>query len=148
MEIRPIPVDGLKQLLDLYRHLHTSDDPMPQASVVEATWQELASNPRNKYFGGFIGETLVSSCALSVIPNLTRGCKPYGLIENVVTAASHRQRGYGKAVLAHALSFAWSEGCYKVMLLTSRKSEAVFRFYEAAGFDRHEKQAFVAKPAV
>ena len=86
-------------------------------------------------------------CTLTVIPNLTRGCKPYGLIESVVTHAAHRNLGYGKAVLAHALSHAWSAGCYKVVLLTGRKSEATFNFYESAGFDRHEKQAFIAKPA-
>jgi hypothetical protein len=33
------------------------------------------------------------------------------------------------------------------MLLTGRKDQATLRFYEQAGFDRHGKQAFVAKPA-
>jgi hypothetical protein len=33
------------------------------------------------------------------------------------------------------------------MLLSGRKDEATLRFYEAAGFDRNEKQAFIAKPA-
>jgi len=63
-----------------------------------------------------------------------------------VTDAHYRQRGYGKAILAHALAHAWSVGCYKVMLLTGRKSEATFQFYESAGFNRHDKQAFIAKP--
>jgi hypothetical protein len=29
------------------------------------------------------------------------------------------------------------------MLLTGRKDQATFEFYEAADFDRHEKQAFI-----
>lgn len=29
--------------------------------------------------------------------------------------------------------------------MTGRKEESVFRFYERAGFNRHSKQAFVAK---
>jgi hypothetical protein len=33
------------------------------------------------------------------------------------------------------------------MLLTGRKDEATLRFYEQAGFDQHDKQAFVAKSA-
>lgn len=81
-----------------------------------------------------------------VIPNLTRGGRPYGLIENVVTHADFRKRGIGKALLAHTLAYAWSVHCYKVMLMTGRKDEATLRFYEGAGFDRHSKQAFVAKP--
>jgi hypothetical protein len=49
-------------------------------------------------------------------------------------------------VLREALSFAWSQRCYKVMLMTSRKDEAILKFYAAAGFDRHDKQAFVIRP--
>ena len=41
----------------------------------------------------------MSSCALSVVPNLTRGCQPYGVIENVVTHADYRGKGYGKKVV-------------------------------------------------
>jgi hypothetical protein len=32
------------------------------------------------------------------------------------------------------------------MLLTGRKDEGTYRFYESIGFDRHAKQAFLAKP--
>jgi GNAT superfamily N-acetyltransferase len=105
------------------------------------------ANPRSHYFGGFVDDVLVSSCALTVIPNLTRGCRPYGIIENVVTNANYQRRGYATALLTAALTHAWSNNCYKVMLLTGRKDEATLRFYEAAGFDRHGKQAFIAKPA-
>lgn len=32
------------------------------------------------------------------------------------------------------------------MLATGTKKEEKLRFYESVGFDRHDKQAFVAKP--
>jgi len=54
VDIRPIPFEGLKQLLALYEHLHASDDPLPPAAVVEATWRELMDNPRYQYFGGYV----------------------------------------------------------------------------------------------
>lgn len=145
MQIRQIAPSELEELLALYRHLHEVDDPLPEPATVDAVWQELSSNRGCSCLGVYVQDKLVSSCTLIVIPNLTRGCKPYGVIENVVTHADHRGQGHGKAVLAAALSIAWSQGCYKVMLLTGRKDEATFRFYEAAGFDRHEKQAFIAK---
>ncbi|WP_432726625.1 GNAT family N-acetyltransferase [Variovorax sp. W6] len=146
MEIRQIAPSELGSLLELYRHLHEVDDPLPDAAIVEAVWQELMDNPRYRYFGAYAAGKLVSNCTITVVPNLTRGCRPYGVIENVVTHAGHRKQGLGKAVLAEALSFAWAQGCYKVMLMTGRKDEATFRFYESAGFSRHDKQAFVAKP--
>ena len=146
MNIREIQSDELQSLLNLYTHLHEHDDPLPSTAVAQAVWSEALANPRIKYFGGFTAGVLVSSCTLTVIPNLTRACRPYGVIENVVTHAAHRGKGWGKAVLAHALDAAWRQHCYKVMLLTGRRDEATLRFYEQAGFDRHDKQAFVAKP--
>ncbi len=146
MKIRLIQADELPELLALYAHLHRADDALPAEAEVQAVWQELLASHRYRYYGGYVDHELVTSCTLTVIPNLTRGCRPYGVIENVVTHASHRNQGHGKAILAHALSHAWSVGCYKVMLLTGRKDEATCRFYESAGFDRHAKRAFVARP--
>jgi GNAT superfamily N-acetyltransferase len=83
---------------------------------------------------------------LSIIPNLSRGCRPYGLVENVVTHEGFRRKGCGTAVLAKALALARESGCYKVMLLTGRKDEGIFRFYESAGFDGNDKRAFLARP--
>ena len=146
MDIRPLVKDDLSELLAIYKHLHSSDGPLPSPSEIETVWSEIMSNERIQYFGGFLGNELVSSCTLTIIPNLTRSCRPYGLIENVVTHPTKRKHGYGTALLRAALSYAWAEGCYKVMLLTGRKDEATLRFYQSAGFDPNEKQAFLAKP--
>lgn len=146
MKIRPLETGDLAALLDLYEHLHRHDDPLPGDDVVAGVWQQILSNPHHCVFGGHVGDVLVSSCALTIVPNLTRACRPYGIIENVVTHAAYRNRGCGKAILAHALAHAWAAGCYKVMLLTGRKDKATARFYESAGFDGDEKRGFIAKP--
>jgi GNAT superfamily N-acetyltransferase len=147
LKIQPLGFEDLPALLHLYAHLNPLDEPLPDEPVISSIWRELMSSDRHQLLGGFVDAELVSSCALTIVPNLTRGCRPYALIENVVTHTAHRRRGYGKAVLGQALSAAWCAGCYKVMLLTGRKDEATLRFYESAGFDRHAKQAFVARPA-
>jgi len=147
MKIRPLYTGDLVALLNLYGHLHRHDDPLPGNDVVAGVWQEIMTQSGHTVFGGWLGDALVSSCTLTVVHNLTRGCRPYGIIENVVTHAVYRNRGYGKEILAHALSHAWAAGCYKVMLLTGRKDEATTRFYESAGFDGDEKRGFIAKPA-
>lgn len=146
MTICALQSHDLSALLGLYAHLHTHDEPPPCAEAAEAVWSEALANPRIRYLGGFADGVLVASCALTVIPNLTRACRPYGVIENVVTHAAHRKQGWGSAVLAQALDEAWRQCCYKVMLLTGSKNEATLRFYEQAGFDRQGKQAFVARP--
>ena len=146
MEIRELGKTDLEELLVLYSHMHADDDPLPERNMVEKVWQEIQENSHFKYFGILVSQKLISSCTLSIIPNLTRGCRPYGVIENVVTHSDYRRRGYAGTLLKHVLSYAWSRRCYKVMLLTGRKTEEVYRFYESVGFDRYAKQAFLAKP--
>ena len=146
LAIRPLVDADLAALLALYTNLHPADDDRPPQPEVQAIWQGLMADPCHLYLGGFVGPQLVSSCVLLVIPNLTRGCRSYALIENVVTHAGYRQRGYGRALLHAALAHAWGRNCYKAMLMTSSKDENTWRFYAGAGFDAHNKQAFVARP--
>ncbi len=147
MQVRELHATDLDALLGLYRYLHEQDLPLPARSQVEAVWAEALANPRIRYFGGFQGDNLVSSCTITLVPNLTRACRPYGVIENVVTHPAYRNQGWGKRLLHEALSFAWVRDCYKVMLLTGRKDDATLRFYERAGFSREGKTGFVAKPS-
>jgi len=146
MILRELYPEELDQLIALYRHLHEEDDPLPPRNIVHDVWREIQEDRNHKYFGLFIEGAMISSCVLNIIPNMTRGCRPYGVIENVVTHADYRRKGYGKTLLVHTLDHAWQNGCYKVMLLTGRKNEGTYAFYESAGFDRHAKQAFLAKP--
>lgn len=146
MNVRPLHAGELDDLLALYAHLHEKDLPLPERVEVEKVWNDALANPKCRYFGGFESRRLVSSCTILLVPNLTRGCRPYGVIENVVTDAAYRGRGWGKQLLREALSFAWANDCYKVMLLTGRKDEATLRFYEDAGFSREGKTGFVATP--
>ncbi|WP_414468576.1 hypothetical protein [Methanobacterium sp. ACI-7] len=44
-----------------------------------------------------------------------------------------------------AVDICKQKNCYKVMLLTSKKEEHIFRFYENAGFDRGEKTGFIKR---
>jgi hypothetical protein len=94
MDIRPIQPNELNDLLALYAYLHKSDDPLPEPAAVEAVWHELMANPRYKYLGSYVDNRLISSCAITVIPNLTRGCRPYGVIENVVTHPGPEPRAW------------------------------------------------------
>lgn len=137
---RAVPAD-LAGLLDLYRHLNPGD-PEPPAERSDAAWQAMLASPGMAVFVAEADGRLLASCTLVVAPNLTRGARPYAFIENVVTHADARRRGLGQAVLNAALAEAWAADCYKVMLMTGRKDEAIFRFYEAAGFERGSKTAF------
>jgi GNAT superfamily N-acetyltransferase len=88
---------------------------------------------------------IVASCYLNVIPNMTRGAKPYAIIENVITDSQHRQQGIGKLLITHAAELAWAAHCYKIVLTTSRKDPAVHAFYQRCGFAGDDKTAYVMR---
>lgn len=143
---RPVAEHELPQLLALYRHLNPDDPVLAVDAALHAHWRGMLAAPGMQVLAAVEGERLVASCTLVVIPNLTRGARPYALIENVVTDPGWRRRGIGTALLHHAQSLAWAAGCYKAMLMTSRKDAATLRFYEQAGFKAGDKTAFIARP--
>lgn len=144
MEIRKLNSNELPKLLNLYADLHTEETPA-SAEQARDSWAKIQDNPGIHTLGAFERDDLLSSCTLVITPNLTRDCRPYGLIENVVTRKDQRRKGLGKALLQHALDIAWDANCYKVMLMTGRLDAETFRFYEESGFERHAKQAFIAR---
>lgn len=147
MNIRRLVASDLASLLGLYSYLHPDDPSLDDKNeLVLEHWVAITSDPRLVYFGAEMESKLVSSCTLTIIPNLTRAMRPYGVIENVVTHPEYRKRGLATAVLREALSQAWRSGCYKVMLETGSTEEATLRFYEKAGFVRGVKTGFIAYP--
>lgn len=135
LQTRPATRADLPGLMDLYQHLNPGDD-RPSADVAAQVFDHFLTYPGSAIFVGQCGDQLVTSCTLVVVPNLTRGGRPYGLIENVVTHGDFRRRGYGAEVLAVACTAGWDAGCYKVMLMTGSTNPATHRFYHAAGFEQ------------
>lgn len=125
--------DDLPGLLDLYQHL-TPGDGRPDPQSAKAILDLLPRYPGSRILIGCRGAVPVTTCTLIVVPNLTRGGAPYGLIENVVTHAGHRGQGLGQRILQAATEAAWVAGCYKLMLLTGSERPETLRFYQAAGF--------------
>jgi len=71
-------------VLNLYRHLHPHD-PELEAAAVGPVWSKLLASGFMTVIVAQATERLVSSCTLAIVPNLTRGGRSYGVIENVVT---------------------------------------------------------------
>lgn len=138
--IRLARMQDLTQVLQLYTHLH--DNPQP-SELPEALWREIMADPNHHVIVAEQDEKLVSSCVLVIVPNLTRGQRPYAWVENVVTHVDYRKQGIASAVLAFAQDIAVQRGCYKIALMTGAKEQSTLRFYERAGYNSQDKTGFV-----
>lgn len=143
--VRRAEPNDLSGILALYRELRPHD-PDLAPEVAQAAFRALTARSDIHVVVCELDQTLVSTCMLAVIPNLACGARPFGVIEHVVTLSAHRGRGYGRRVLEYALDLAWSERCYKVVLLSGMQRSDAHRLYESVGFVGDVEKGFVAKP--
>lgn len=146
MTIREIRPEDFHKVMQLYTYLHDHGAPnaCPDADEkIRALWTRIVEDRDYHIIVAEADGAIVSSCTCIIIPNLTRGQRPYAFVENVVTHPDHRGRGLASACLARAKQIAAGEGCYKMMLLTGSKEESTLRFYESAGYNRKDKTAFI-----
>lgn len=134
-KIRNAGQQDVTALIELYQHLAPGDE-KPELSLANDVFERFHAYAGSAIIVAEIDGALVASCTLVVVPNLTKGGKPYGLIENVVTHYDFRKRGLGKGILQFASHAAWEAGCYKVMLMTGSKKPETVAFYLAAGFEQ------------
>ncbi|MCP4270461.1 MAG: GNAT family N-acetyltransferase [Gammaproteobacteria bacterium] len=141
MLIRPAKKEDYNQLLGLLRQLNPTD---PEITGIESRiFDEIIESQYLELFVAKDENLLLGSCYVNIIPNMTRGGRPYAVIENVIIDSAHRNLGIGKALMSSALDLAWKKKCYKVMLMSGRKDKSVHSFYKKCGFDSDEKQAYI-----
>jgi len=142
MIIREVMKSDLDGLQELYLHLHEKEK-LPETPELISLWNEIIADENYHILVGEVDGKIVSSVTLVIIKNLTRGMRPYALIENVVTHRDYRCRGYAQTLMKRAVDIAASKSCYKVMLFTGSKDENVLKFYEKCGFNSRDKTAFI-----
>lgn len=141
-EVRRLANDDLDALLALYDDIGLFD-PKSDRQSVEQTWQRILASDLICHLGVFVEGVLASTCHAVIVPNLSRGVRPYAIIENVGTLATHRRRGLGSLAMRAIIAHCWEAGCYKVMLASGMQRSGAHAFYEALGFDARAKQSFV-----
>ena len=143
MLIRVATQDDHDAVMELMQFLQPKD-PVLCATESQSVFDEIIYSRSFTIFLAEESDHTAGSCYINVIPNLTRCATPYAVIENVVTHPDFRRRGIGKALVSHALGFAKTAGCYKVMLLTGG-DQNVLDFYTSCGMKSGVKTAFVER---
>ena len=139
VQIRPLEHGDADAALALYNEL--TFGPKSQNS---AAFQAVLAHRGTTILGAFDKGAMVAMLTLHLLPNVTWGARPYALIENVITTATHRKRGIGRQLMEHAIARAWAADAFKIMLMTGKK-RAASGFYEAVGFSTEDKSAMVIR---
>jgi len=140
--VREVNENELRELLELYLHLH--EKYVPEITEhLNKTWKTIIQDANHHIIVKIVDGRIVSSCVCVIIPNLTRNIRPYAFVENVVTHVDYRGKGYATECLNYAKEIAEKMDCYKMMLLTGSKRKKTINFYEKAGYNSNDKTAFI-----
>ena len=103
----------------------------------ELILNNINANPLHRIFVAIDKQTseVIGATTLLVEQKFIHDGGKAGHIEDVVTRKGFEGLGIGSALIKHALHFARTVGCYKVVLDCSDNN---IRFYEKAGFRVHE----------
>lgn len=135
IQTRDASAGDAETLLSLYDFLSSDNERCP-LELAKTNISKICKIDGSAVLLGEIDGEALTTCTLIVVPNLSRGGRPYAVIENVVTHPEHRGQGLGKAILDAACERAWRSACYKVMLSTGSTRPAILSFYESAGFEQ------------
>jgi GNAT superfamily N-acetyltransferase len=137
----------LPALLSLFDVSEVSGAARPREHA-ESIWRETFAQPCIRVFVSDDRDRIAATCMLVTAPNLLRGGRRHGFLENVVTHPELRGQGHGKAVILAALEHAWATNCYHVLMQSGRADPRVHAFYEGLGFRPGLRVAYVAaRPA-
>lgn len=139
--LREAVSSDLPGILALYSYLGSelAEDPAKSSAV----WEKIMDAEGYHIIVAESEGRILSTCACTVISNLTHGARPYAFVENVVTHPDARRKGYATMCLDMASEIARANDCYKIMLMTGSKREATLNFYRKAGYNSDDKTAFV-----
>jgi GNAT superfamily N-acetyltransferase len=143
--IRSANLEDFEAVSRLYAQLNVDDPPVTGSEYIRVFEQILDREGLDILLLEVDGEVL-GATYLNLIPNLSRGGRPYAVIENVVIAAHRRGEKLGRRLMDATLQRAWAAGCYKAMLQTGSKTPATHAFYRACGFADDVKTAYLARP--
>jgi len=147
----PIARLALLSDLDSLRALFAASEVSSTAEPLERAqriWEETLAQPGVHVFVSDEQEKIAATCMLITVPNLLRGGRRHGFLENVVTHPERRGRGHGRAVARAALACAWANDCHHVLMQSGRADPRVHSFYEELGFVPGLRVGYVAhRPA-
>lgn len=141
-QVRKATEQDLAGILALYRELVPDDPPLAVDESLKEHFRSMLADESMHLLVVEHQGVLVATCVLVIVKNLTRGARPYALIENVVTGGNYRRRGFGRMVMERAIGIAKSAGCYKIMLLSNADRDDAHAFYEGLGFTKGYKTGF------
>lgn len=141
--VRKLGCNDFGDAFELYKELAGAIEVLNDEQGL-AQFEAILAHPGTFVIGAEVDGRIVSIATLHLLPNITRGGRPYALIENVVTLQGYRGQGFATKVMQAAADEAWAATAYKIMLLTG-KALGARDFYLKLGYRDDQKYGMVLR---
>lgn len=138
VNIRTATEADIPRILELYRQLalNPSDaSPDADAGSIRRAFAETAALPGFHLLVAEEDGQVLGTLVLAILPGLSHGISPFGVVEYMVVDEQHRSRGIGQVLMEYATQKAEAAGCYKVMLGSNKQRKDAHRFYHRMGYE-------------
>jgi N-acetylglutamate synthase-like GNAT family acetyltransferase len=140
MRVRRAEANDAAALQELYQELVPGD---ANIRVDPAHLSALETDPFSQIWVAELDGSVCGTAFLTVCRDAMYGDQPFGIVENVVVAASARGRGAGQSLMAALERAARDACCTKLMLLSSAGRREAHAFFGHIGYDGDRKRGFV-----
>ena len=134
-------IDDVYNIIGLYAQLNASNYSDRFLMESGRIWKEI-ERCNIKYFLAKDNGTVIGSCYLCIIPNLTHNGKSIGYIENLIVDENYRRKRIGQKIMEMAIDYAKNNNCYKIVLQSGIERTIAHKFYEKMGFNSLSKKAY------
>lgn len=140
VEIRPAIEEDVARIIELYRDLTITTSEVeagrnPSPDEYQRVFSEISAMRGHELLVIRLGQEVVGTVVLLIVPNLSHAASPWALLENLIIDGRYRRRGLGRMLMEHAISRARESGCYKIALSSDSSRGEAHDLYRSLGFE-------------
>lgn len=132
MIVRKIQEQDLESIIELYKQFWGD---ISNLDKMKKKCKETIGNSNFIVLCVEIDKKVVGTITGIVCNDLYGDCKPFLVMENLITSKEYRKKGIGKALLSELEKKGREMECTQILFITETNRNDAISFYEAMGYD-------------
>lgn len=139
IEIRDIQEQDLQEISNLYSQFWGEES---DASAMKMNLHELKEKGQHVFLCATNEGRIVGTIMGVVCGELYGTCRPFLVMENLVTDKNYRNNGVGRSLLREFERVGSQRNCSQIIFITERNREEAISFYKVMGYNAESHIGF------
>lgn len=132
LKIRLVEKEDIPSVARLYESFwgEASD-----SALMKKKLEELKDNPKHILLCAELDQQIAGTIMGIICDDLYGDCRPFLVMENLITDQRYRKQGVGKALLTKLEDFGRSNHCTQIIFITEARRQDAMSFYTSMGYN-------------